>query len=82
MDPQSVNGATRPQSELAEIFDRFLADANATGRDLPLRAWLDLAEAWRIERALRETRGNRSEAARRLGIGRRTHYAKMHKLGI
>ena len=41
-----------------------------------------LAEAWRIEQALRETRGNRSAAARRLGIGRRTLYAKMHKLGL
>jgi hypothetical protein len=41
-----------------------------------------LAEAWRIAQALRETRGNRSAAARVLGIGRRTLYAKMEKLGL
>ncbi len=82
MEPQPVNGNAATRPELSEAFDRFLAEAEASGRDLPLRAWLDLAEAWRIERALRETRGNRSAAARRLGIGRRTLYAKMHKLGL
>jgi len=41
-----------------------------------------LAEAWHIAHALRETGGNRSAAARALGIGRRTLYAKMDRLGI
>jgi DNA-binding NtrC family response regulator len=41
-----------------------------------------LAEAWRIARALREHRGNRSATARALGIGRRTLYTKMEKLGL
>jgi DNA-binding NtrC family response regulator len=49
---------------------------------LPLRDWVALAEAWRIAQALRETRGNRSAAARALGIGRRTLYSKMEKLGL
>lgn len=49
---------------------------------LPLRDWVALAEAWRISQALRETRGNRSAAARLLGIGRRTLYSKMEKLGL
>jgi DNA-binding NtrC family response regulator len=49
---------------------------------LPLRDWVALAEAWRITQALRETRGNRSAAARLLGIGRRTLYSKMAKLGL
>jgi DNA-binding NtrC family response regulator len=49
---------------------------------LPLRDWVALAEAWRITQALRETRGNRSAAARALGIGRRTLYSKMEKLGL
>jgi DNA-binding NtrC family response regulator len=48
----------------------------------PLRTWLEAAEAWRIARALGDCRGNRSAAARALGIGRRTLYAKMEKLGI
>jgi DNA-binding NtrC family response regulator len=43
---------------------------------------VELAEAWRIARALRRSRGNRSAAARELGIGRRTLYTKMEKLGI
>ncbi|UCE86031.1 MAG: hypothetical protein JSU66_17180 [Deltaproteobacteria bacterium] len=49
---------------------------------LTLRAWIDLAAAWRIAQALREHRGNLSAAARSLGIGRRTLYAKMERLGI
>ena len=51
-------------------------------RPLRLREWIDLAEAWRIAQALRETRGNRAAAARLLGIGRRTLYTKMEKLGL
>jgi transcriptional regulator of acetoin/glycerol metabolism len=44
--------------------------------------WTDLAEAWRIVRALERCRGRRSAAARELGIGRRTLYTKMERLGI
>lgn len=67
---------------LAAAFEDFLRHADEQGRSLPLRDWLDLAETWRIEQALRQTRGNRSAAARLLGIGRRTLYAKMAKLGL
>jgi len=49
---------------------------------LPLRDWVAQAEAWRIAQALRQTRGNRSAAARVLGIGRRTLYTKIEKLGL
>jgi DNA-binding NtrC family response regulator len=80
MDPERIDAGGPPQ--LAETFERFLAHAESESGDLSLRDWVDLAEAWRIERALRETRGNRSAAARKLGIGRRTLYAKMHKLGL
>ena len=70
----------------AEDFRRFLRHTQSLveeGQDLTsLRAWLDLAEAWRITQALRDCNGNRSAAARLLGIGRRTLYAKMDKLGI
>ncbi len=52
------------------------------GRPVPLRDWVALAEAWRIAEALREARGNRAAAARALGIGRRTLYTKMEKLGL
>jgi hypothetical protein len=49
---------------------------------MPLKEWVALAEAWRIAQALREARGNRSAAARALGIGRRTLYSKIEKLGL
>lgn len=66
--------------DLAQLEAR--ACARNGGRPLPLREWVALAEAWRIAHALRESRGNRSAAARALGIGRRTLYAKMEKLGL
>jgi DNA-binding NtrC family response regulator len=47
-----------------------------------LRAFVELAEAWRIAEALREHRGNGSATARALGIGRRTLYTKMERLGV
>ena len=59
-----------------------LARATEDSPALPLRDWIALAETWRITQALRESRGNRSAAARALGIGRRTLYAKMDKLGL
>jgi len=57
-------------------------DGNGGIAPMKLRAWVELAEAWRITAALREHRGNRSAAARALGIGRRTLYSKMERLGI
>ncbi len=63
-----------------EVFRR--STSGASGRTMSLRSWLDLAEIWRIDHALRETRGNRAAAARRLGIGRRTLYTKLKRLGI
>ncbi|MCG8590950.1 MAG: hypothetical protein MJE66_16795 [Proteobacteria bacterium] len=73
-------------AELGSEFERFLryasaAEQNGRGR-LNLRSWMDLAETWRITQALRDCGGNRSAAARALGIGRRTLYAKMEKLSI
>ena len=67
-----------------EEFRSFLEKAAglANGAPQSLKAWLDHAEAWQITRALRRCRGNRSATARSLGIGRRTLYAKMEKLGI
>ncbi len=52
------------------------------GATLSLRQWMDLAESWRIWEALRQCGGNRSATARHLGIGRRTLYAKIDRLGI
>ena len=71
----------RIPSELAlEDLERSARTEN--GSTLPLRDWVALAEGWRIAQALREHRGNRSATARALGIGRRTLYTKMEKLGL
>lgn len=69
---------------LETLFDDLLrrAASERGGKKPGLRDWVELAEAWRIAHALRESRGNRSAAARALGIGRRTLYSKMEKLGI
>jgi transcriptional regulator with PAS, ATPase and Fis domain len=72
----------RARGDLAAAFEVFLSHVEAAGNDLSLREWLELAEAWRIRLALRLAQGNRSAAARGLGIGRRTLYAKMHKLRL
>ncbi len=75
-------------AEFEEEFARLRLDQlerwaqSSDGRSLSLRDWIALAEAWRIARALRDARGNRSAAARALGIGRRTLYTKMEKLGL
>jgi len=67
---------------LHDLFTALRRRASADGEAPPLRAWLEQAEAWRILDALREAGGNRSAAARALGIGRRTLYTKMERLGI
>ena len=86
MDINGRSGNTPTAFDHVDEFARFLRDAASNGhsneRPQTLKAWLDLAEAYRITQALRECNGNRSAAARLLGIGRRTLYAKMDKLGI
>jgi DNA-binding NtrC family response regulator len=82
-----VNGERMAASDGRPWFQDFLRLVEASGEGgaaelPPLRDWVDLAEAWRIVQALEHCRGNRSAAARALGIGRRTLYTKMEKLGI
>jgi DNA-binding NtrC family response regulator len=76
----SRSGVANESPDL-EGFLRW-ASRGERGDDVSLKAWVELAEAWRITRALKRHRGNRAETARELGIGRRTLYAKMEKLGI
>ena len=76
-----------PRNRVDESFAELrLEDLERRARSgngrLKLREWIALAEAWRIAQALRSSRGNRSAAARELGIGRRTLYSKMGKLGL
>ena len=58
--------------DLAALFAGLQRKLAGAGQRLTLRTWMDCAESWRILEALREARGNRSAAARALGIGRRT----------
>ena len=77
-----ISGEAPPFEELRlEDLERW-ARRQSDSAELPLRDWVALAEAWRIARALRDHRGNRSATARALGIGRRTLYTKMEKLGL
>jgi DNA-binding NtrC family response regulator len=70
------------EARLARLFEEISQGGETAGPGPTLRRWLDAAEAWRIREALAAARGNRSAAARALGIGRRTLYAKMEKHGI
>lgn len=85
MDSEMVRRpAPRSEVLLESVLDDLYRRATRDGTlgPLKLREWVDLAETWRITTALREHRGNRSAAARALGIGRRTLYSKMERLGI
>ena len=50
--------------------------------DMPLPDALATVERAAILRALERANGNRAEAARQLGIGRQSLYARMANLGI
>ncbi len=82
--PTNSAPAAPPATEerVDPLFAEFLRQAPEPSASGSLREWVDLAEAWRITRALRDCRGNRAAAARALGIGRRTLYTKMEKLGL
>jgi len=56
--------------------------AGAPEEDLPLREAVAALERRMILRALERAGGNRSEAARQLGIGRPVLYAKLEQYGI
>jgi len=82
MDVQRSAGNPPFDPDLHPIFRQLRRRAAETGDPVTLRAWIKRAEVWRILDALREAGGNRTAAARALGIGRRTLYNKMGKLGI
>ena len=82
LPPQDGPSMPEHMNEFARFVQNAVATEAGDKRPETLRAWLDLAEAYRITEALQECNGNRSAAARLLGIGRRTLYAKMDKLGI
>ncbi|UFW91971.1 sigma-54 dependent transcriptional regulator (plasmid) [Bradyrhizobium barranii] len=78
----------RSDTITAQDFDFLSTTTPARGPEAPGWADGDLAsavsrlEAFMITRALRDAGGNRTEAARRLGIHRQLLYAKVQKYGI
>ncbi|RMF22351.1 MAG: sigma-54-dependent Fis family transcriptional regulator [Deltaproteobacteria bacterium] len=72
--PESVRGGAGS----ASLMPPALEKAAAGGRILPLRE----VEREYVELALERCRGNLSEAARMLGIGRTTLYRKLERYGI
>ncbi len=85
MNKLAVEAAGRP---ITESSLRAHLQAVARGADGDLREWQDLpfheaiayCERYLIQRALRQSGGNKSDAARRLGIQRRLLYEKMMQL--
>src|ERR1700746_280327 len=69
-----------PQINDADSRSRRVAALGESG-DVDLSEYLDKAAGERIARALAKAKGNRAEAARRLGIGRGTLYRFMRRLG-
>jgi two-component system, NtrC family, response regulator AtoC len=67
--------------EASELPLRVRDSQDARSNDSP-RVDLDALERTHIERVLRETGGNRSEAARQLGIDRVTLYRKMKRYEV
>ena len=72
------------RDRLERLFEALYEEAVAeAGRpSLSLDEWLRYAERWRIRLALERCGGDRSEAARRLGIPRRSFYHRMHQVGL
>jgi DNA-binding NtrC family response regulator len=72
------------KDRLEQLLEALYESAVALeGRpSLCLDEWLRHAEAWRIRLALRLCDGDRSAAARRLGIPRRSLYHRMQLLGV
>jgi serine/threonine-protein kinase PknK len=64
-----------------ELRPEFLSPAEAAGAEQDVPLDLQQLERWAIRRALAASRGNKAEAARLLGIGRRTLYDKLAQSG-
>jgi DNA-binding NtrC family response regulator len=69
---------------LEQLFETLYEQAVALeGRaSLSLEDWLRHAEGWRIRLALEHCGGDRTAAARRLGIPRRSLHYRMRQVGL
>jgi DNA-binding NtrC family response regulator len=74
----------RERERLEQLFEALYASAlEREQRDtLGLEEWVAHAERWRIRLALAECNGDRTAAARRLGLPRRSLYHRMRLLDV
>ena len=77
LDEEALPIAIEPMDQSAENQQSFVEDIGI-GEDLPLEA----VEKATILRTLESSDGNKSEAARRLGITRKTLHKKLKKYGV
>ncbi|NUQ64044.1 MAG: sigma-54-dependent Fis family transcriptional regulator [Pirellulales bacterium] len=80
-EPPAAAAAPAEKSCLAP-WDRFLEDRLNSGGENLYAEWQALTEQHLLSRVVQHTRGNLSQAARILGINRRTLRLKLHALGI
>jgi two-component system nitrogen regulation response regulator GlnG len=82
-NPPHIQGAPRGGDESGGVdLGRFIDDRTAADSDNLYQETLQMMERYLITRVLRETHGNQSRAARRLGITRGSLRNKMRDLGI
>jgi DNA-binding NtrC family response regulator len=80
--PESLRARTSKLPPAAAAPPASAASPPASGEPLSLRAAIADLEKRMIAEALERAKGNRSEAARQLGIGRPQLYAKMDEHGL
>src|SRR5262249_51957866 len=76
------NAVMMSDGDVIEAHELRLQDAPLPTGDLPLSLNLEHVEAWAIRQAITKTRGNKSKAARILGVARETLATKLKKYGI
>ena len=79
-DPRQTDTAVRPADPHARPMD-LVGNSSPTGAD-SLISRREMSEAMAIKEALRESGGNKSKAAKILGISRSMLYVKLKKYGI
>ncbi len=79
--PEGLDLGLLPGAARAEATEATAAP-EAVSSALPLKQRVEAYERGLIVDALRATRGNRSEAARRLGVSRVTLHDKLRKYGL
>ncbi|MCF8039889.1 MAG: sigma-54 dependent transcriptional regulator [Desulfohalobiaceae bacterium] len=82
LDSENADEVEAPQTLEAGVKDWISYQLRSAASEHVFEACLDRFSAMVLEQALNLTSGNRSQAARLLGISRPTLHSKMEKLGI